>query len=498
MAGGDTFLLEVSKRVMLASLEDADAIRYRQEILADCLAHRDVIHEMYAVGVAALEDKRGFWGRSSQFPTSILSGAITQLEAATVRLRQLRRIADDHAEEFSSVGASMLFSSLRHELGDDYFATINQHLKQLRFRDGVLISARLARDNSGVGFVLRSRGEARARWKERLGIERRSSYSFSIAPRDEAGAQTLSDLSSRGINLVANAAAQSADHLLGVFAMLRSELGFYVSCIQLFDQLTKKDATVSFPDPFPVHTSVLSATELGDACLVLQSDEAVVGNDVDANEKPLVVVTGANSGGKSTFLRSVGVAQLMMQCGMFVTAATYQASVAKGLFTHFIREEDPSMTRGRLDDELSRMSAIADQIRPGGVIFCNESFASTNEREGSEIARQVVRAMLGAEVRVIFVTHLFDFAESAQREYRGAALFLRAPRREDGWRSYRLEVAEPLPTSFGADLYYRLGGWLGELDLRIALDAARSAETASTAGAALQRRETWSTCAQPT
>ena len=53
-----------------------------------------------------------------------------------------------------------------------------------------------------------------------------------------------------------------------------------------------------------------------------------------------------------------------MQCGMFVAADTYRASVRDGVFTHFIREEDASMTSGRLDEELKRMSTIADVIRP--------------------------------------------------------------------------------------------------------------------------------------
>ena len=46
----------------------------------------------------------------------------------------------------------------------------------------------------------------------------------------------------------------------------------------------------------------------------------MVGNCADANGKNLVIITGANQGGKSVFLRSIGLAQLMMQCGMFVTA----------------------------------------------------------------------------------------------------------------------------------------------------------------------------------
>ena len=65
------------------------------------------------------------------------------------------------------------------------------------------------------------------------------------------------------------------------------------------------------------------------------------------------MITGANQGGKSTFLRSVGLAQLMMQCGMFVAAESLRASVGQRLFTHYKREEDAAMESGKLDEELA-------------------------------------------------------------------------------------------------------------------------------------------------
>jgi DNA mismatch repair ATPase MutS len=151
-----------------------------------------------------------------------------------------------------------------------------------------------------------------------------------------------------------------------------------------------------------------------------------------------------------------------MQCGMFVTAGSLRASVCRQVFTHFIREEDPDMVSGRLDEELTRMSKIADQLGPQRLVLFNESFAATNEREGSEIGRQVVRALLEADIRVFFVTHQFDFADGFRRERANSTLFLRAPRQSDGRRTFKLAVADPLPTSFGEDIYDRIGGWLGE------------------------------------
>ena len=225
-----------------------------------------------------------------------------------------------------------------------------------------------------------------------------------------------------------------------------------------YDRLTAAEVPVSFPEPLASLPSRFSCQDLRDASLALRADR-VVGNDVNADGRPLVIITGANSGGKSTFLRSVGIAQLMMQCGMFVTARSLRASLVRRVFTHFIREEDAEMISGRLDEELTRMSSIADHVSRHDLILFNESFAATNEREGSEIGRQIVRALLEDKGRIFFVSHQFDFAHSFYRQQPGTTLFLRAPRQPDGRRTYKLTPAEPLPTSYGQDIYHRIGGW---------------------------------------
>ena len=86
------------------------------------------------------------------------------------------------------------------------------------------------------------------------------------------------------------------------------------------------------------------------------------------------------------------------------------------------------MESGKLDEELARMSEIANHVTANCMLLCNESFASTNEREGSQIARQVVSALLDEGVKVLFVTHLFDLADGFHRQRLDTALFLRAER----------------------------------------------------------------------
>ena len=116
------------------------------------------------------------------------------------------------------------------------------------------------------------------------------------------------------------------------------------------------------------------------------------------------------------------------------------------------------MTSGKFDEELSRMNAVADMLGPHALILFNESFASTNEREGSEIARQIVTALLDSGLKVFFVTHLYPFAYAMEEMNLKSSLFLRAERREDGSRTFKVVEGKPLETSFGEDLYKKIFG----------------------------------------
>jgi DNA mismatch repair ATPase MutS len=357
-----------------------------------------------------------------------------------------------------SEGFQRLLDMVHAELDDEYFGVIDGHLRALRFSGGVLTSARLGAGNKGTGYVLRRASNPNPGWRDRLStLVHPEGLAFTIPDRDEAGARALSDLRDRGVDLVANALAQATEHVRSFFMMLRVELAFYVGCLNLHDTLAQLDQPVCEPEPLD-GGATFAAEGLYDASLALKLGGGVVANDVDGADKDLIMITGANQGGKSTFLRSVGVAQLMLQAGMFAPATALRASVASGVFTHFKREEDATMRSGKLDEELRRMSAIADRLAPRGLVLFNESFAATNEREGSEIARQVIRALLDAGVRVVFVTHMFDLADTAYQRHSDRILFLRAERGEDGRRPFQLVPARPLPTSYGEDVYREIFG----------------------------------------
>ena len=469
MSADDKFLLEVAKKSILASLCDSETILYRQHILADCLQLSETVREMYDIAVEALEREKKVWGgwMSEKYPEGTLRRSIGVLHIFLQLLKRLRQIAKEQGARFRSEGFTRLFDMLAKELDDEYLRIFEEHLQRLTFKNGILISAELGKGSKGVNYILRKQSDARQNWIERFQgwLDQATGrngyrYIYEIADRDEAGFRALSELSGQGISNVAAALGQSTDHILNFFSMLRLELGFYIGCLNLRDRLARKHEPICFPEPLAVGRPMLSCRGLYDVCLALSTADRVVGNDVAADYKALVIITGANRGGKSTFLRSAGLAQLMMQCGMFVPAESFRTNVCCGLFTHFKREEDATMKSGKLDEELSRMSSIIDATSPDSFVLLNESFSSTNEREGSEIARQIVRALLDTGVKIFYVTHMFDLAHRFYRAKMNDALFLRAERLPDGGRTFRLVEGAPLPTSYGEDLYRRIFGAL--------------------------------------
>lgn len=461
MAAGDEFLLEVAKDAVLASLRDPETIVYRQHILADCLEQPKIVRALYRIAVEAIDGEKKVWGWNE--PSSVLRRSIELLEIFVDLLKKLRRISDEYGGRFQSDGFARLFTMLRSELDDAYLAMVEGHIPQLKFPHGMLMSAEFGKGLKGANYVLCQVNFANPTWPERLctwieSVTHRDTgrHVLEIADRDEAGFRALSELRTFGIVHVAIALAQATDHILSFFTMLRRELAFYVGCLNLRDTLAEKGEPMCFPEPSPIGARVVCCRLLYDVCLSLTIDERVVGNDVSGKGKLLIITTGANRGGKSTFLRSMGLAQLMMQCGMFVPAAFFNANICDGIFTHFKREEDATMRSGKLDEELGRMSSIVDKVKPASMVLLNESFASTDEREGSAIARQIVRAFLEIGIKVLYVTHLYDLAHGFYLANIDTALFLRAERLADGSRTFRLLEGEPLPTSYGEDLYKRI------------------------------------------
>jgi len=445
----DDYLTQIAKAALFQPVTDSDVISFRQDVFADCVSHPDVFRTLYQIASESPKVERSIrLGWHATRPLARLQHSRAIMLGHLELLRQVRAQADAHASKITSAGMRALFESVQDELSDEYLADVERYLSLLDFRGGQFETVRLGKANEATGFVLRVPAKRPSLWDSLTAALH--PHTVMVAERDMAGAESLGELKELGAVVAADALSRSAEHVKGLFVALRREVGFYVAGLNLFETLRGQGLSTCRPVVRPPQGGI-SAFGLYSPLLAVRGERPVA-SDVDAADSNLVVITGANQGGKSTFLRAAGIAQLMFQCGLFVTADEFAAAPVRSVFTHFRREEDTTMESGKFDEELARMSAIADQITPDSLLLCNESFSSTNERDAAVVGGDVILALHHAGVTVHVVTHQYELAARLLDESADGT-FLRAERLDDGVRSHRIVVGAPLRTSYGSDLY---------------------------------------------
>ncbi len=447
MAAGDKRRAAVVREVLLNQPLSGEEIRYRQANLREALARRELVTDLHRLAAEALEAERHLFpaGRSA---SSILRRSRDAMKLFLDYLKRLRERLE-RERDLSSPGFAALAAEARKELDDAFFREAAAELQGLD-TEGYLFKSRL-----GPGLKPEPYGLAlqqkKPLWKRLVARER--GYAFHLDPRDEAGSRMLADLQEAGLLPVSRALAQASGHVLTFFADLHYQTSFLLGALQLYDRLAARGAPRAFPEIAESEEGALSFDDLRELVLLLTQEEEVVGNRLEADGKRLLVVSGPNRGGKTTFLRSLGLALLFMGAGLFVPAAGFRASPPTGVFTHFKREE--AGERGRLDEELARLAAIVEHVQPGAWLLMNESFSSTYEHEGTALAEEALRALVEDGVRVVFVTHMAQFVRDVENGGWPGSLLLKAERTAGGERTFRIVPGVGIE-GHALDLYQRL------------------------------------------
>lgn len=205
------------------------------------------------------------------------------------------------------------------------------------------------------------------------------------------------------------------------------------------------------------------------------SPDSIVKNEVQMNSSKgqIFIVTGPNQGGKTTYLRAVGITQLFAQAGILVPTERAVISPVDRIYTHFSSVENTGTDRGRLEEEMILLNQIMQAVSGDSLLLMNESFSSTNSREGTIIAEEILRALSLIGTRVIFVTHLYELAkriDSINSITNGITKLVslvagieRSTSSETGnpkksiKRTYIVAPGEPLPTGYADDIAYQYG-----------------------------------------
>lgn len=482
----DTYLSFVMKRISCVPLETKEEVQYRQEVLADCLRKEEFVGKLYRMTTKTLEDweklgrKRNNTGVRDSKAELITDLQVLRLLISSVT--SVRKLMLENIEGLQSRGFQSLFARMEEEFSEEALIRVDKVLQDVSFytdvtvrepkrnvfysyKPKIVLDCGLTDGLKLSDFRVESIETLEKPYSNPYGIKAKLQGQMnSIAPnvialyKDQALQEDAAELEFQTISYIYDCCSDVANSLGHFFDQLRFQIAFYLGAINIKYQLQRYHLDYCMPTVGAQES--LSFEDLKEVVMSMEQKGKTVGNDGRLDGNMLVIITGANQGGKSTFLRSVGIAQVMMQCGLMVVAKRYKSGLYPNFFTHFTRREDSAMNSGRLDEELKRMNQIVSNLGERSLILLNESFATTTEKEGSAIAYDIIRALKEEGVKILTVTHLLSFAQkvyeeagaSGEADWKGTT-FLSAEHLEDGTRTFKILPHAPEMTSFGLELY---------------------------------------------
>ena len=201
-----------------------------------------------------------------------------------------------------------------------------------------------------------------------------------------------------------------------------------------------------------------------DITLMTKDEMKIIPNDISFHaEEPFFYLTGANGGGKTTYLRAVAVTLLLFMAGCPIAAENAVIYPPDSLFTHFPRDERFDRI-GRFEDEERRVNDILDRMSGNSVVLLNETYSTTSEESAVELTNKLADRLYDAGVYGIYITHQHGLGETripylnvvVDRDDANRSTYKVAKRRNeqgslalDVLRRYRL-TAEDLAERFGS------------------------------------------------
>ena len=206
------------------------------------------------------------------------------------------------------------------------------------------------------------------------------------------------------------------DYKNPVLARFEQEILFYLSYCSLQKDMEKEG--FAFATPVPSKDERMEARGLYDLALALTnlySGKKVVPNDFyyGAGER-FFVLTGPNQGGKTTFARSLGQLVYFSRMGLDVPADSAVVPFFPDIQTHFSVEESVETGRGKLKEELIRLSPMMEENRKGTFVIINELFTTAANYDAVIMGKKVLEHFIGLGCMGIYVTHLKELAENRE------------------------------------------------------------------------------------
>ncbi len=136
--------------------------------------------------------------------------------------------------------------------------------------------------------------------------------------------------------------------------------------------------------------------------------------ELDSGSTQIMIITGANMSGKSTYMRAVALCCIMAQMGSFVPARHATIGIVDRVFTRVGAFDDLASGQSTFMVEMLELANILNNVTPQSLVILDEIGRGTSTLDGSAIARAVVEFLHGKAVvgpRTLFATHFHDLID---------------------------------------------------------------------------------------
>ena len=435
LTGGDSTRSSFVMSVLVELCTDPAAIVYRQEVVADLLEdHR--LRERLGEVLPLLVTQRPQRDPLGREPWSVTTVArrVAELERyveVAVRLRQalaeasLRAAAltalREHIQELTSAAQ---FKSLQKQL-PELRATLN---KVRSVTIGINISEGLEPGSATILSVNPEviKGPASLLGKllgKEAGVRGITPLHVTDWSQRDPLFNDMRNLIEKVVAPVARAIRRYTSVDASALHRLEPELSLLLNGVELIRRLQKANLPICRPEVAPLDERVFCLEDGYSISLALQvlSESAdldampatsVVTNGMvfDEEHGRIWILTGPNRGGKTTYTRAVGQAQVLFQAGLHVPGRQARLSPADAIHTHFPRLEEEQLGQGRLDEEAKRLARVFKGATRHSLILLNEVLAGTSAIEALGIAFDAMRGLRLLGARAIYTTHLHELA----------------------------------------------------------------------------------------
>ena len=247
---------------------------------------------------------------------------------------------------------------------------------------------------------------------------------------------------------------------------LLPDLQFILVVTKIHKKLVESGVPLCIPKYHAKAERIFRAKQLYNPALAIRMSEAgtinsIVSNDIEFDEKgQIYILTGPNNGGKTVFLVSVGMAQILAQLGMLIPAKSIDISPVDRIYVHFPKYSTKE-NMGRLEEECARIKEIFATINTHSLCLFDETFSSTDSEEGCGLAFEILRAIRSYGAHAIFGTHFHQLGRRIDEAKSDGECdgfdFLNAGIEEGKRRTYKITRGKPEGKSYAAGIAAKYG-----------------------------------------